>query len=167
MTPRAIADKYRHCFISDRFMVRFVLAVLTNSNIAKVTLINLSRPFYNLNDFISMSHRPPIHVSTSYLIVTPPLTLNHLHPPSSISHACRRKKIQSLYLHLLIADIETVSFILFMTETFVCFKAWHQSSLSTARKAFCGTSTEPICFMRFLPFFCFSRSLRLREISPP
>ena len=34
-------------------------------------------------------------------------------------------------------------------------------------KASCGTSTLPMCFMRFLPGFCFSRSLRLREMSPP
>ena len=41
------------------------------------------------------------------------------------------------------------------------------SRLSTARKASCGTSTPPTCFIRFLPFFCFSSSLRLREMSPP
>ena len=41
------------------------------------------------------------------------------------------------------------------------------SSSSTARKASWGTSTVPICFMRFLPSFCFSRSLRLRLMSPP
>ena len=39
--------------------------------------------------------------------------------------------------------------------------------LSTARKASCGTSTPPTCFMRFLPFFCRSSSLRLRVMSPP
>ncbi len=42
-----------------------------------------------------------------------------------------------------------------------------ESRFSTARKASCGTSTAPTCFMRFLPFFCFSSSLRLREMSPP
>jgi len=36
-----------------------------------------------------------------------------------------------------------------------------------ATKASCGTSTRPTIFMRFLPSFCFSKSLRLREISPP
>ncbi len=36
-----------------------------------------------------------------------------------------------------------------------------------ARKASCGISTLPTCFMRFLPAFCFSSNLRLREISPP
>ncbi len=41
------------------------------------------------------------------------------------------------------------------------------SRLRTARKASCGTSTPPTCFIRFFPFFCFSRSLRLREMSPP
>src|ERR1035437_6091522 len=40
----------------------------------------------------------------------------------------------------------------------------HQSSTcKIARKASWGTSTEPICFMRFLPAFCFSRSFFLRE----
>ena len=39
--------------------------------------------------------------------------------------------------------------------------------LSTARNASCGTSTAPTCFIRFLPSFCFSSSLRLREMSPP
>jgi acyl-CoA thioester hydrolase len=41
------------------------------------------------------------------------------------------------------------------------------STFSTARKASCGISTDPTCFMRFLPSFCFSSSLRLREMSPP
>ena len=41
------------------------------------------------------------------------------------------------------------------------------SRLSTARNASCGTSTPPTCFMRFLPFFCFSSSFRLRVMSPP
>ena len=39
--------------------------------------------------------------------------------------------------------------------------------LSTARKASCGTSTAPTCFIRFFPAFCFSSSFRLREMSPP
>ena len=30
-----------------------------------------------------------------------------------------------------------------------------------------GTSTRPMAFMRFLPSFCFSSSLRLRVMSPP
>ena len=38
---------------------------------------------------------------------------------------------------------------------------------STARNASCGICTLPTCFMRFLPSFCFSSSLRLREMSPP
>ncbi len=42
-----------------------------------------------------------------------------------------------------------------------------QSTWSTARNASCGISTLPTCFMRFFPSFCFSRSLRLREMSPP
>ena len=43
----------------------------------------------------------------------------------------------------------------------------HQSRLRTAMKASCGNSTLPTCFIRFLPSFCFSSSLRLRVISPP
>jgi hypothetical protein len=44
-----------------------------------------------------------------------------------------------------------------------------QSSLSsrTDRNASCEISTFPTCFIRFLPSFCFSRSFRLREMSPP
>lgn len=37
----------------------------------------------------------------------------------------------------------------------------------TAKNASWGNSTVPTAFMRFLPSFCFSRSLRLREMSPP
>ncbi len=40
-------------------------------------------------------------------------------------------------------------------------------TFNTARKASCGISTLPTRFMRFLPSFCFSSSLRLREMSPP
>ena len=43
----------------------------------------------------------------------------------------------------------------------------HSFTFNTARKASCGISTRPTRFMRFLPSFCFSRSLRLREMSPP
>ena len=43
----------------------------------------------------------------------------------------------------------------------------HSSTWRMARNASCGTSTEPICFILFLPAFCFSRSLRLRVMSPP
>ena len=38
---------------------------------------------------------------------------------------------------------------------------------SAATKASGGTSTEPMFFIRFLPAFCFSSSLRLRLMSPP
>ena len=40
-------------------------------------------------------------------------------------------------------------------------------TFSTARNASCGISTRPTRFIRRLPSFCFSSSLRLREISPP
>ena len=38
---------------------------------------------------------------------------------------------------------------------------------SAAMKASWGTSTRPTIFIRFLPSFCFSSSLRLRVMSPP
>ncbi len=41
------------------------------------------------------------------------------------------------------------------------------SEESAAMNASFGTSTEPMFFMRFLPSFCFSSSLRLRLMSPP
>ena len=44
---------------------------------------------------------------------------------------------------------------------------WPWPMLRTARNASWGTSTAPTCFIRFLPAFCFSSSLRLREMSPP
>ncbi len=43
----------------------------------------------------------------------------------------------------------------------------HASILRAARNALCGISTLPNWRMRFLPSFCFSRSLRLRLMSPP
>src|SRR6202040_378444 len=54
-------------------------------------------------------------------------------------------------------------------EEVVRCRCSHQSisDLSTAMKAACGTSTAPTIFMRFLPSFCFSSSLRLRVMSPP
>ena len=33
--------------------------------------------------------------------------------------------------------------------------------------ASCGMFTDPTVFIRFLPSFCFSSSLRLRVMSPP
>ena len=41
------------------------------------------------------------------------------------------------------------------------------SIFNTAINASCGISTFPTWRIRFLPFFCFSRSLRLRDMSPP
>jgi hypothetical protein len=48
-----------------------------------------------------------------------------------------------------------------------CFLLYSSSRLRTVIKASCGISTEPTIFMRFLPAFCFSSSLRLRVTSPP
>lgn len=42
-----------------------------------------------------------------------------------------------------------------------------ESEERAAMKASCGTSTRPTIFIRFLPSFCFSSSLRLRLMSPP
>src|SRR5436190_15974437 len=42
-----------------------------------------------------------------------------------------------------------------------------EAFLAVLKVASCGISTWPTRFMRRLPSFCFSRSLRLREMSPP
>ena len=42
-----------------------------------------------------------------------------------------------------------------------------QFVFSTSMNASCGMFTRPIAFIRFLPSFCFSSSLRLRVMSPP
>ena len=44
---------------------------------------------------------------------------------------------------------------------------WSLPVSSTAMNAFCGMSTLPIDFIRFLPSRCLAHSLRLRVISPP
>jgi hypothetical protein len=41
------------------------------------------------------------------------------------------------------------------------------SDCSTAKKALWGMLTVPTIFMRFLPFFCFSRSFLFLVMSPP
>src|SRR5690606_26212577 len=41
------------------------------------------------------------------------------------------------------------------------------STWSTARNASCGISTDPTCFIRFLPAFCFSSSFFWRVSPPP
>src|SRR5690242_16026614 len=43
----------------------------------------------------------------------------------------------------------------------------HVYAFNTSMKASCGMFTEPTDFIRFFPAFCFSSSLRLREMSPP
>ena len=47
-------------------------------------------------------------------------------------------------------------------DTFAAQRPQRLSILRAAMKADCGISTSPICRMRFLPFFCFSRSFFLR-----
>src|SRR5687768_17456085 len=44
-------------------------------------------------------------------------------------------------------------------------EATYSSSRSAEMNASWGTSTRPMFFIRFLPSFCFSRSLRLRVMS--
>ena len=45
--------------------------------------------------------------------------------------------------------------------------AYPSPIFSAAMKASCGISTLPNSRIFFLPFFCFSKSLRLRVASPP
>ncbi len=55
------------------------------------------------------------------------------------------------------------------TEGHVDIRRGHSPSpiLNASMKASCGTSTEPTIFIRFLPSFWRSSSLRLRVMSPP
>ncbi len=48
-----------------------------------------------------------------------------------------------------------------------CARRYSSPTFSTARNASCGMSTLPMRFIRFLPSFCLSSSLRLRLMSPP
>ena len=50
---------------------------------------------------------------------------------------------------------------------FLAFSPGAAALESAAMKASWGTSTRPTIFIRFLPSFCFSSSLRLRVMSPP
>jgi len=43
----------------------------------------------------------------------------------------------------------------------------YSATFRTLKKASCGSSIEPICFIRFFPSFCFSKSFRFRVMSPP
>lgn len=52
-------------------------------------------------------------------------------------------------------------------ETYFLAFSEPASDDSAAMNASWGTSTRPTIFMRFLPSFCFSSSLRLRLMSPP
>ena len=54
-----------------------------------------------------------------------------------------------------------------LTPSFLSIAYYFSSTSKIARKASCGISTLPTCFIRFLPAFCFSSSLRLRVMSPP
>ena len=54
-----------------------------------------------------------------------------------------------------------------MSAKFTRQVPYFPSTRSTARKASCGISTAPTCFIRFLPAFCFSSSFFLRVMSPP
>ena len=52
-------------------------------------------------------------------------------------------------------------------DHFLGFSAAPPVVESAAMNASWGTSTRPTIFIRFLPSFCFSSSLRLRVMSPP
>lgn len=44
---------------------------------------------------------------------------------------------------------------------------WFFHFFNISKKASCGKSTEPILFILFFPFFCFSRSFLFLVMSPP
>ena len=85
------------------------------------------------------------------------------------SEAALEPKIATVWQHCL-TDAETRKSR--MRSFPASVKQWHIRYFSfpvssTAKNAFCGMSTLPIDFIRFLPSFCFAQSLRLRVMSPP
>ena len=88
------------------------------------------------------------------------------------SHIIKRRPVDLLFFHLFRFSSWPARVYQKSKNSWKIFKSfilyfYSSSMLKTLRKASCGTSTDPIAFMRFLPAFCFSRSLRLRETSPP
>ena len=66
-----------------------------------------------------------------------------------------------------IMDMKVTSHPLGSSNIHIDCLCYPSSVLKAATKASCGTETEPMDFMRFLPSFCFSSSFFLREMSPP
>ena len=62
---------------------------------------------------------------------------------------------------------ETVHASILTPAPAACLQARSTPVSSTAIKAFCGMSTLPMLFIRFLPSFCLAQSFFLREMSPP
>ena len=54
-------------------------------------------------------------------------------------------------------------------EAFCCFDVtkYYFDAVKIFKNASCGIETLPICFIRFFPSFCLSKSLRFLVISPP
>ena len=86
---------------------------------------------------------------------------NALHSTLTIRFFLRNKKEKM--------NKELHNLCMWSIDTHIMNYATNYSSLrlNTAINASCGTSTRPTDFIRFLPFFCFSRSLRFLVISPP
>jgi hypothetical protein len=80
-----------------------------------------------------------------------------------------RRKTVNAWMIVVIVMLFVVALFALWREDDVSLERHSLSPLTfnTARNASCGISTRPTRFIRFLPAFCFSSNLRLREISPP
>lgn len=89
--------------------------------------------------------------------------------PCSSTYYCYFRIYLILYtqIYLLLLLIKLIIFLFLKFKCKCYYYSSSASNLSTDKNASCGTSTLPICFIFFLPFFCFSRSFFFLVISPP
>ena len=79
-----------------------------------------------------------------------------------------KDRIQANYVHPWSGAVHQMCGENFFGDGFSHWCAPHSESVfNTDKNADWGISTWPTIFIRFLPFFCFSNSLRLRVMSPP
>jgi len=117
----------------------------------------------NIEEQLALNNLLPLAVTVPHALAAGALPMRHSDPFDRMLIA--QAKIESLTLMTHDARLRDYD----VPVLVVCPYSLSLPVLtfSTARKASCGISTRPTRFIRRLPSFCFSSSLRLREISPP